>query len=212
MIRCGCCGHSWLEGRAIEVISAPPRQMPAVIEPSNEPDHEVRRLMDAAREAGEKFAANRRQTYRRLRSWAALMAALMLPPILATMFPEIVVKLAPVTVQAYEALGRSVNIYGLDIRRIELQHLIDGGTRVLAVKGEIANISGGERKIPWLRFGLADGRAGEVYNWTLDTGSRPLQPGETTTFVTRVASPPETARNLQIRFAHASEIRLDAAP
>ena len=95
------------------------------------------------------FAAKRRQRFRRLRSWAALVAAVLLPLAFAAVFPETVVKAAPVTVRAYEALGRGVNIYGLDIRHIELQHLIDGGTRVLAVKGEIANISGSDRKIPW---------------------------------------------------------------
>jgi hypothetical protein len=83
---------------------------------------------------------------------------------------------------------------------------------VLAVKGEIANISGGERKIPWLRFGLKADGGGEVYTWTLDAGARPLKPGEITSFVTRVASPPETAKNLEIRFAHASEIGSIASP
>ncbi len=36
------------------------------------------------------------------------------------------------------------------------------------------------------------GSQAEVYTWTLDTGARPLRAGESTSFVTRVASPPES--------------------
>jgi hypothetical protein len=79
------------------------------------------------------------------------------------------------------------------------------------VRKEIANISGGEKKIPSLRFGLADMAGKEVYQWTLDAGARPLKSGESTSFVTRVASPPEAAKNVQIRFAHADEIGLNPA-
>ena len=212
MIKCSACGYSWLEGRAVEVQSAPLRQVPVIIEHGAEPDQEVRRLMEAAREARETFAANRHLRFKRLRGWAALAASLMVPFAVAGIFPEQMVRAAPATVRAYETLGQSVNIYGLDLRRIELQHMIDRGTRVLAVKGEIANISGSERKIPALRFGLASATGAEVYRWTLDSTARPLRPGEVTTFVTRVASPPETARNIEIRFAHADEIGLNAAP
>jgi hypothetical protein len=77
---------------------------------------------------------------------------------------------------------------------------------VLAIKGEIVNVAGSERKIPWLLFQLAADDGAEVYRWTLDSGTRPLKSGEATSFVTRVASPPEQASNILIRFAHADEI------
>jgi hypothetical protein len=100
----------------------------------------------------------------------------------------------------------------LELRRIEQQHVTKGGATVLTIKGEIINTDSGTRKIPWLRFGLQDGSSAEVYSWTLDTGSRPLRPGESTSFVTRVAAPPLLAKNLQIRFAHADEIGSNAGP
>ena len=67
-------------------------------------------------------------------------------------------------------------------------------------------------RIPWLRFGLKAQTGVEVYQWTLDTASRPLRPGEMTNFVTRVAAPPESAKIVEIRFAHANEIGSNAAP
>ena len=211
-ISCAACGHSWIESRAIEIVDISPRKMPAVIEHGFEPDSEVKRLVEASRRAREAFAVKRRQRLSRLRGWAILGACVLAPMAAAAAFPEIVVGLAPVTVRAYDAVGYSINIYGLEVRRVEQQHAVVDGVRVLTIKGEISNISDSTQKIPWLRFGLKDGQNLEVYNWTLDTGARPLWAGESTSFVTRVASPPETAKNLQIRFAHRDEIGSNPSP
>ena len=207
MVKCSACGHSWLEARAIELPAIAKHALPAVIDYGFEPDMEIRRLVEANRDAEEAFAQRRRQKNKRLTGWAALAAAVTLPLIAAAAFPETIVAAAPATVAAYQAIGKQVNIYGLDLRRIELQHMVVDGTRVLAIKGEIANISGSEQRIPWIRFGLRDTGNAEIYNWTLDAGARPLRPGEITNFVTRVASPPEMAKNVEIRFAHRNEIQ-----
>ncbi len=211
-ISCAACGHNWIESRAIEIVDISPRKLPAVIEHGFEPDSEVRRLVEAARRAKEVFAVKRRQRLGRLRGWAILGACLLMPVAAAASFPEFVVSMAPIAVRAYDAVGYTVNIYGLEVRRVEQQHAYVDGVRVLTIKGEVSNISSSTQKIPWLRFALSDGRQAEVYNWTLDTGARPLRAGESTSFVTRVASPPETAKNLQIRFAHRNEIGSNPSP
>ena len=211
-ISCSACGHSWIESRAIEIVDISPRKVPTVIEHGFEPDSEVKRLVEASRLAREAFAVKRRQKLGRLRGWAILGCCVLAPVAAVAAFPEAIVELAPVTVRAYDAMGYDVNIYGLEMRRIELQHAVVDGVRVLAIKGEVSNISDHTQKIPWLRFALHDGQRAEVYNWTLDTGARPLRAGESTSFVTRVASPPETAKNLQIRFAHRDEIGSNPSP
>lgn len=213
VVRCGCCGHAWIEARAIEVVAAPVvRQVPTVIE--QEPDHapEIQRLMDAAREAREGFSARRSARRRRQFKWMGFAVAAVLPLTLAGLRPDAVVKAMPGAATVYAALGMDVNIYGLVVRRVEMQHLEVDGTVVLAVKGEIANVSGSDRKIPSIRFGLREPGGKLVYDWTLDSGTRPLRPGESTNFVTRVATPPESAKNLEIRFARADEIGSIRAP
>ena len=211
-ISCASCGHRWIESRAVEIVDISPRNLPAVIEHDYEPDNEVRRLVEASKQARETFEQKRRMRLARLRGWAILAACIAAPIGAAAAFPAMVVRVAPITVRAYDAAGYDINIYGLEVRRVEQQHAIVDGTRVLTIKGEITNISGSAQKIPWLRFALDSGKKLEVYSWTLDTGSRPLKAGETTNFVTRVASPPEAAKNVQIRFAHASEIGSKPAP
>lgn len=213
LLRCASCGHSWLESRATEIAAAPPpRQVPAIIEHSPEPDHEIRRLVEASRQAQEDFAAKRKIRRKRLAGWAGLATAAMAPLAVAFATPETVVKSLPATVKGYAFVGQDINIYGLELRKLEMQNISTDGTRVLAIKGEIANTSSVERRIPWLRFGLKAQTGVEVYQWTLDTASRPLRPGEMTNFVTRVATPPESAKIVEIRFAHGNEIGSNTAP
>ena len=73
--------------------------------------------------------------------------------------------------------------------------------RVFALRGEVVNVGKEGGKAPPLRFILRDASKREVYAWTLDsTTSRELRPDGATKFVTRIASPPESADELQIRF------------
>jgi hypothetical protein len=123
-----------------------------------------------------------------------------------------VVSVAPAAIAFYDWIGREVNIYGLELRKVELQHLLVGDQRVIAIKGELLNVSGTERKIPWLRFELRDGGNQEVYQWQLNTESRPLRPGEAKSFVTRIASPPQAAETVEIRFARADEMGSNTVP
>lgn len=205
-ITCRGCGHSWKEHPIIDVVDIPHRSVARIIDAAHEPELDVQRLVEAARHAHEEFAGQRRARFRRTVGWASLCFTILTPLMIAAMVPEAVVAAAPATIRAYDKLGYSVNIYGLEIRHIEQHHTVVNGKRVLMIKGEISNPTNDIRKIPWMRFGLNDDGAKELYAWTLDTGSRPLRPGETTSFVTRVAAPPELAKNVQIRFAHPDEI------
>jgi len=216
MVRCVECGHNWIECRPTEIIDVAPRPVSHSVSPvpaaaplidvRPDEDREIRRLTEAARLAREDFVAAQRRRRHRLCGWGAFAAAAVTPFIAAFSMPEATVRLFPVSRRAFEQAGIGVNIYGLEVRRVEQQHLIVDGTRVIAIKGEIVNVSEGDRKVPSLRFTLQDAGAAAVYAWTLDSAIRPLRPGEITTFTTRVASPPETAENVQIRFAHADEI------
>lgn len=196
----------------IDVVCNPERQLPETVEPRFEAEDEVRRLVDAARGAAETFAARRRQRRVAMISWIVLGVLFLAPFAGALAFPESTVRLLPATISVYSWAGWDVNIYGLTLRRVETQHLNADGTPVIAIKGEITNISHRQRKIPWLRFGLLDASGKEVYSWHLDSNVRSLQPGETTNFVTRIASPPASASEIQIRFARLEEIGSTVAP
>jgi hypothetical protein len=212
MIKCSACGHDWIEGKAIEVSREIKNRSPTVIESGFEPDFEIRRLVDATRKAQEVFAQRKKLRRKTIAAWLGLALFVTSPVAYALAYPAAVVRFAPATVAAYEWMGREINIYGLRIRKIEMQHLSTAGKRVVAIRGEILNTSSEPRKIPWLRFGLKDAGNSEVYSWQLDTNARPLNAGESTNFVTRIASPPEIANHVEIRFARADEISSNANP
>ena len=212
LVDCTSCGHRWVEGAATVAIatSLRPEDAAALDLLPKQPSHHP--LIEAARRSQAEFRLQRRARRVRLAGWGALVVLAASPVITALAFPEQVVAAMPVSIALYERMGRQVNVYGLEIRQVDLQNLVVDGHRVIAVKGELTNVSGTERKIPWLRFGLRSNDNAEVYHWTLDTEVRPLKPGESTNFVTRLASPPEAARNLEIRFARADEIGSNALP
>ena len=196
----------------IDIAELPSRAVARVVDSRDEPDFDVQRLVEAAKSAEEKFAIRRGQKLKHLSGWASFTLFALAPLISAALMPETVVMAAPSTFRIYEKLGYNINIYGLDIRHVEQQNTIVNGAHVLMIKGEISNSTDSVRKIPSLRFALHAEDSQELYVWTLDTTSRPLRPGETTSFTTRVASPPELAKNLKIRFAHLDEISSNAKP
>lgn len=210
--RCSACGHGWLEGKAIEISTEPLRAAPVIIDQQVAPDAEIQHLISASHLAQEAFQLRRRRRRNAAAAWMGLALLALTPAALALAFPEKLVAAAPATIGLYDWLGHEVNIYGLEIKDVELQHLLIDGQRVIAIKGELMNVSGSSRKIPWLRFGLKSGDNKEVYQWQLDTESRPLRPGETKSFITRIASPPETANTVEIRFARADEIGSNGSP
>ncbi len=211
-ISCSACGHRWKELPAMEIVDIEYNTLPQVIDHAREPELDVQRLVEAAKIAKEKFAARKLARFKKLSAWASLGFLCLVPLATAAFMPETVVGVAPITIKAYDKLGVVVNLYGLDIRRIAQENKIIDGAHVLMIKGEVSNPTNSVRKIPWLRFALLGDASQELYSWTLDTAARPLRPGETTSFVTRVSAPPELAKNLQIRFAHADEIGSNPTP
>lgn len=206
LVDCADCGHAWIEGLALPVPSDPKHNVPA----APHADELAHRLMEATREAQRAFGRLRRLRRYKMAAWAGLAGVTIAFPTAAVAFPEYVVTAVPASIRLYELLGRDVNIYGLELRMVDVQHLVVDGRKVIAVKGEIVNTASSVRKIPWLRFGLRSTAGAEIYQWTLNTEVRPLKAGESTSFVTRLASPPEDARNLEIRFARADEIGSNA--
>lgn len=210
LVDCAICGHEWVVGNALPPVLDPQSTSNTMDPPLGAPATHA--LIEAARGAQRQFDGLRRARRIRAAAWTALAALALSPFVGAAAYPEQVVTAAPASIRFYDWIGRDVNIYGLEIRQVDLQHLIVDGRRVIAVKGEIVNVSSSARKIPWLRFGLRSKDNAEVYHWTLDTEVRPLNPGESSSFVTRLASPPEAARNLEIRFARADEIGSNNPP
>jgi hypothetical protein len=192
----------------IDIVETPLRRLARTVEHDDGPELEASRLAQLARNAQEEHRIQLFKRRRRLQQWVVFGSFVVAPFMAAAFMPETVVAAAPISIKAYEALGYNINLYGLEVRGVEREHIIMDGQRILAIKGQISNLDTSIRKIPWLRFALLGPTGEELYTWTLDTASQPLRPGESTSFVTRLSSPPEAAQDLQIRFARVDEIGL----
>lgn len=212
MSACRSCGHVWRDPNTTGMSMEPIPPAAALRKTAALPDLEVQRLVSAGRQAEEAFLLRRRKKRVAAAGWLALGLFALSPAAIAVAVPERLVTAAPASIGLYQWLGRDVNIYGLEIREVEMQHLLVDGQRVIGIKGSIVNVSAAERKVPWMRFGLRAADGMEVYQWQLDTEQRPLRPGEARRFATRIASPPENAARVEIRFARANEIGSNTTP
>ena len=208
MMACAACGHRWIESRGIRIIEPiEARYSHEVIEAEDilVEEREVRRLTHAARRAEVEHAAARLRRRKELRGWAVLAGAIMAVPLVALAVPEQVAGAFPPAQGLYDLLGMEVNASGLEFRNVGQQHGKVDGVSVLSIQGEIVNVSKQERSIPVLAFYLKDEQNKSVYDWRLVATTRAVKPGEVSNFVTRIAAPPESARNVEIRFAPPGE-------
>jgi hypothetical protein len=216
IIHCAVCGYSWIESRAMKVIDDLPvcETLPVPVERKREDligEREVKRLAQAARAAEAKLEAARARRRREIRGFALLAFCVVVPLLLGMLLPKEVARALPPTRKLYSLAGVHINVSGLEFRNVGQLHRMVDGVRVLAIQGEIVNVDGRTRQIPSLSFTLKDEHLKTVYEWRLESATRPIKPGEVSTFVTRVASPPETAQQIEIRFARDLETGSNAS-
>lgn len=106
----------------------------------------------------------------------------------------------PATTKVYAALGEPINLRGLEFRNVSYERQTEEGLPVLAVSGEVVNVSGERVTLPRLRVGLLDGTQKELYHWTFALQETQLPPNEAASFITRLSSPPPEARDIEVRF------------
>lgn len=111
-----------------------------------------------------------------------------------------VVRTFPATASLFAAIGYPVNLRGLDFADLNYRHVIENGVPVLAVNGAVANVTESPVFVPNLNFTLRGDRRQDVYQWTITPSQTMLEPGARLDFSTRLAAPPDTARDLVVRF------------
>jgi predicted Zn finger-like uncharacterized protein len=207
VVRCLACRRSWIESTRVPVIAAvacasvAEAKFVAIAENSFDAEREALRLAQAARAAEQRYRDQRRQRANAVRNWLAVAAAVLVPVLVMFLLPQQVARAFPPALRLYSIAGLDINLRGLEFRNVGQKHLITDNVRVLAIQGEIVNVSGRERKIPVIRFMLRDQRKEAVYEWSLNPATRPIKAGEVSTFLTRLASPPAAAEAVEIRFA-----------
>jgi predicted Zn finger-like uncharacterized protein len=124
-------------------------------------------------------------------------------------YREAVVRAVPGTAAVYELAGLDVNIRGMEFANVIVAREFDNGLPVLAVRGEIVNITGRPLEVPRLRFGLRDQAEQEIYHWTMAVATDRLAAEQRVSFATRLAAPPAAAHDVEVRFHDVGSRRAD---
>lgn len=183
-----------------------PRVVPTVIVPS--PSGSGGRLRAFVNEA----ATSRRDRVLAILAWSLLGLFVLGTIMAAVTYRKQIVALWPATAKVYAAAGAPVNLQGIEFRNVSYERQSENDLPVLAVMGEVHNISGAARALPRLRVGLRDKDQRELYHWTFALSAHEIAANETLPFVTRLSSPPVEARDIEVRFVQPSENEASLPP
>jgi hypothetical protein len=111
-----------------------------------------------------------------------------------------VVRLLPQTALFYRMVGLEVNVRGLVFKDVKVTTETVEGKPVLVIEGVILGQSRKPVELPRLRFSVRDAQGAEIYAWNTVLEQSVLKPGEKAWFKSRLASPPQEGRNIDVRF------------
>ena len=111
-----------------------------------------------------------------------------------------VVRLLPQTATFFQYTGFGVNLRNLRFEDVRVSTEMVNGSKVFVIEGAITPASRKPMEIPRLRFVVQDAHGADIYAWNAVVEQAVLQPGEKVAFRSRLASPPDGAHSVLVRF------------
>ena len=212
-VQCPECDTCWEYSSKIKPFPPPAKgqvksagEVAQIEEPEIDVKAEAIRLLAASQHATTTFAERRQKRMATLRGWSSYAACLLVLTGTVLAFPDTVTRILPGAAKLYAKANIDVNLRGMDIRQLHYTRSVEEGVVVLAVRGEIANVSSNDAQLPPMRFSLKSDNSDEIYTWKVILDEKSLKAGATTPFVTRLAAPPDNAGAVQISFAEPDEV------
>lgn len=203
-VRCAKCGHVWHQGAP----GLPEPEVATIVPtPQEAAEERVRSVtrafapMGVAREPVREKAAWG-AVLAVAAGWVALIAVVLAIGYAAVRYRQEIAAIWPQSAGVYSSLGMKVNVIGVGFAHVDYHRESEDGQVVLAVTGAIVNESGRELPVPQsVRVTLSDASNHELYHWNFTPNVQTLKPGQSTPFLTRLASPPAAASHLEVRFS-----------
>jgi predicted Zn finger-like uncharacterized protein len=194
---------------AFEIGHDEPPAHPIDDAPPLVPPLEQAPLVEAAageQEDIETFAARRqrlqskRKSARRSSRWTAIVLVLVAFNVAVVGARNEVVRFLPQTAGLFAAIGLPVNLRQLKFDAVHIARETEHGVPILVVEGVIVSEASKPVEVPRLRFAARNAAGQEVYTWTMPPDRKMLRPGEKLAFRSRLASPPNDAKDVMVRF------------
>ena len=208
-VRCAKCGHNWHQpGPEPQLAPEPAASAPAEA-PAPEP---VRIEQPSAGATAMRPRPSAPQAPKQRPAllpllgvalgWVGLIAVVLLIGLSAVRYRQEITVIWPQSAGVYSRLGMKVNAQGIDFDKVDYHRESEDGQVVLAVTGQIVNHGTRELPVPQtVRVTLSDAGNHELYHWNFTPEAQTLRPGQAIPFLTRLSSPPATARHLEVRFS-----------
>lgn len=111
-----------------------------------------------------------------------------------------VVRLLPQTATFFQYTGLGVNLRSLRFEDVRVSTEMVNGSKVFVIEGAITPTSRKPIEVPRLRFVVQDAHGADIYAWNAVVDQAAIQPGEKVAFRSRLASPPDGAHSVIVRF------------
>ena len=196
MVRCSSCGQRWFAKptAASPAMPAGPAAVPSV-------EADVPELAPAPPTVPPPPAAAPAVARRSpLLGWLAGTLAVLLLAAFVAGRNEIAAQF-PATLPLYQRLGLPVHLaIGVEFHQLSSVQRVEQGRRVIAVSGEIANVSGQQRVLPPIRVALLDGDYRELDVGLFDPPQPTLEPGALARFEVALGESSAEAKNFSVTF------------
>lgn len=100
-----------------------------------------------------------------------------------------IVRAWPKSASAFSAIGKPANLYGVDIRGIQVRAGVDTKGPRVVVAGVLASVSRQREPVAYLKVKLVDTKGVEKVSWMVDPGIEVLEAGKTHVFETARSNP-----------------------
>ncbi|MEH3119270.1 MAG: zinc-ribbon domain-containing protein [Methylorubrum populi] len=211
-VRCAACRETWFIS-SDEVVAAmfdemsdeaapaaAPPEPPSAPDAGAPPEEPPRSRPVAAKAAGR---ARPKRAARRLSPAlaAGLVLAAALP--LALLGRVGVVRAMPQTAALFARVGLPVNLRGIDLIDIAAFQIPAEGSYParLVVEGDIVGVARERVAVPPIEVEVRDAGGQPLYRWNVPGPRAALEPGERARFKASLSAPPETGRQVEVRFS-----------
>jgi predicted Zn finger-like uncharacterized protein len=207
-VRCAACNHAWTQLPEAPVATAANL---ANDEKKSEINNGLRKRPKAlAPEPAEPHARMRKRVHDRIEMgnrvaagvpWG-IAACLAIGAITtAIAYRTDIVRAWPKSASAFAAIGKPANLYGIDIRGIQVRAGMDTKGPRVVVAGVLASVSRKAEPVAYLKVKLVDAKGGEKLSWLVDPGVEILAPGKTHVFETARSNPVPGDLKVVVAFA-----------
>ena len=143
----------------------------------------------------------------RAKGWLALAAAIAIVVGGAIAFQSQITAQWPPSLRLYALLGLApepAQSAALVLRGVTYANEREGNDTLLVVNGEVSNSGKETRKLPPIRVSLRDRQQNVLRSWIVELPVTELAPGASTSFTSRLRSPPPEAKDLEVSLQPAS--------